>query len=336
MWNDAKKPAQALWAIIALCLVCLPLSSQTSQGTIQGGVFDQSGGAIADATVSVVDVARGITRALMTDSAGQYAAVNLTPGTYTVRAEAKGFRTVEHSGVLVEVGQTIRVDLVVQPGEQTQTITVTGEIPAVNTTDATLGGTVTNRSIMELPLNGRNFERLLDLRPGTVSTPGAGTGSANANGRRLQNNTFRVEGIIQTVNTTGSTIMNQFYRGGDSGSLLPIDAIQEFNAQYNPKAEYGFRDGSVVSVGIKSGTNSIHGTAYAFGRDASATDSANYFTGQVTPANLEQFGATAGGPIIKDKLFWFVNFEAVRDTTGNTGTTTTPTFVGGRELATVW
>ena len=91
---------------------------------------------------------------------------NLTPGTYTVRAEAKGFRTVEHSGVLVEVGQSVRVDLVLQPGEQTQTVTVTGEVPAIDTTDATLGGTVSNQSINALPLNGRNFERLLQLRPG--------------------------------------------------------------------------------------------------------------------------------------------------------------------------
>jgi hypothetical protein len=329
LWKHVKKAAQGLGFAIAFCLACLPLSSQTSQGTIQGGVFDQSGGAVAGATVSVIDVARGVTRALTADGAGQYVAVGLTPGTYTVRAEAKGFRNVEHSGVLLEVGQTVRVDLVVQPGEQTQTITVTGEIPAIDTTDATLGGTVTNRSIMELPLNGRNFERLLDLRPGTVSTPGAGTGSSNSNGRRIQNNTFRVEGIIQIVNTTGSTLMNQFYRGGDSGSLLPIDAIQEFSASYDSKAEAGFRDGSVVNVGIKSGTNSIHGTAYAFGRDASATDASNFFTGQVTPANLEQFGATAGGPIIKDKLFWFANFELVRDVTGNTGTTQAPTSVAG-------
>ena len=218
LWKHIKKAALGLGFAIAFCLACLPLSSQTSQGTIQGGVFDQSGGAVAGATVSVIDVARGVTRALTADGAGQYVAVGLTPGTYTVRGEAKGFRNVEHSGVLLEVGQTVRVDLVVQPGEQTQTITVTGEIPAIDTTDATLGGTVTNRSIMELPLNGRNFERLLDLRPGTVSTPGAGTGSSNSNGRRIQNNTFRVEGIIQIVNTTGSTLMNQFYRGGDSGS----------------------------------------------------------------------------------------------------------------------
>src|SRR5690242_19784619 len=128
LWTNPIRAAQILGCTIALGLVYLPLFSQTSQGTIQGGVFDQSGGAIVGATVTVVDVARGLTRALTADGAGQYVAANLTPATYTVRAQARGFRTVEHSGVLVEVGQTIRVDLVVQPGEQTQTITVTGEI----------------------------------------------------------------------------------------------------------------------------------------------------------------------------------------------------------------
>ena len=117
--------ARVLGAVCAVCLICLPLLSQTNQGTIQGGVFDQTGGAVAGATVSVVDVARGVTRTLTTDGAGQYIANALTPGTYTVRAEAKGFRAEEHSGVLVEVGQNVRMDLVVQPGEQTQTITVT-------------------------------------------------------------------------------------------------------------------------------------------------------------------------------------------------------------------
>ena len=120
---------QLLGATVAFLLVCLPLLSQSTQGTIQGAVTDQTGGVLVGATVSVIDVARGVTRSLTTDSAGVYVATNLTPGTYTVRAEAKGFRTVEHTGVLVEVGQNIRVDLVAQPGEQTQTITVTGEVP---------------------------------------------------------------------------------------------------------------------------------------------------------------------------------------------------------------
>jgi hypothetical protein len=317
----------------ALFLISLPLFSQGNQGTIQGGVFDQSGGAVAGAMVSVADVARGVTRALTTDAAGQYVASSLTPGTYTVRAEAKGFRTVEHSGVLVEVGQNIRVDLVVQPGEQTQTITVTGEIPAVDTTDATLGGTVSNESINSLPLNGRNFERLLQLRPGVVTSPGSGTGSQSTNGMRTGEDLTMIEGLSQMSPSTGASVLNASYRTGDASSLLPIDAIQEFNTQQNPKAEYGWKAGSVINVGVKSGTNSLHGTAYAFGRDATATDAANYFSTPAfpgaTPATLEQFGATAGGRIIKDKLFWFLGYEGLRTTLGDVAVDTIPTSIAG-------
>ena len=312
---------------LAFCLVCLPLFSQTNQGTIQGAVFDQSGGAIAGAMVTVTDVARGIARVLVTDAAGEYVAVNVIPGAYTVRAEAKGFQAVEHSGVQVEVTQTVRVDLVLQPGEQTQTITVSSEAPAVNTTDAILGGTVSNQAINELPLNGRNFERLLQLRPGVFAAVGAGTGVTTTNGRHTQNDLFRLEGIAGISQTTGSGILNNVYHGGDSSSLVPLDAVQEFSSEQMPKAQDGFKDGSVVNVGIKSGTNSIHGTAYAFGRDASATDAGNFFrtagVSSVTPATLEQAGATAGGAIIKDKLFWFATAEFLRDNVGDIITTDT-------------
>ena len=202
--------------------------------------------------------------------------------------------------MLVEVSQNIRVDLVVQPGAQTQTITVTGEVPAVDTTDATLGGTVSNQSINALPLNGRNFQRLEQLRPGVVVAVGAGTGiSQTTNGRDNTDDMLRVEGIAGLAQSVGSSVLNAQYRKGtDSSSLVPIDAIQEFSSEQNPKAENGFRDGSTVNLGIKSGTNSIHGTAYAFGRDASATDSGNYFStpgiSAVTPATLEQSGGDGG------------------------------------------
>ena len=312
-YRCSKTAGQWLGVGLVSLLLCLPLFSQTSQGTIQGGVFDQTGGAVAGATVSVIDVARGVTRALTTDGAGQYVANDVTPGTYTVKATAKGFQTVEHSGVLVEVGQNIRVDLVVQPGEQTQTITVTGEIPAIDTTDATLGGTVSNSEINALPLNGRNFDRLLQLRPGVVTSVGGGSANgAQTNGRRNTDDELRVEGIAGMAQAQGSDILNATYRTGDADSLMPIDAIQEFNTEQNAKAEYGFRDGAIVNVGVKSGTNSIHGTAYAFGRDGAATDATNYFSGTVTPATLEQFGATAGGPVLKDKVFWFAGYEGLR------------------------
>ena len=134
-----------------------------------------------------------------------------------------------------------------------------------------------------------------------------------------------VEGIPQLTGTGSlNGVMNVAVKGGDSQSLLPIDSIQEFNTQQNPGASVGWRDGSTISVGVKSGTNSIHGTAYAFGRDASATDAANFFTAQKTPATLEQFGATAGGPVLKDKLFWFVGYEGLRLFQGNVNVLTIP------------
>jgi hypothetical protein len=317
--GESKKAIRVLALMMLLLLSAhLPLFSQGTLGVIEGGVFDQTGGAIAGATVTVIDVARGNNRVLTTDAAGQYVATNVTPGTYTVRAEAKGFRTEEHTGVLLEVGQNVRVDLVVQPGEQTQTVTVTGEVPAIDTSDSTLGGTISNQAINSLPLNGRNFERLLQLRPGVFVAPGSGTGAYSTNGRRSGSDSMMVEGLTQMGPSNGSSIINYHFEGyGDSASLLPIDAIQEFNTEQAPKAEYGWRDGSVVLVGIKSGTNSIHGSAYAFGRDASATDAANYFTSAVTPAALEQFGATLGGPILKDKLFWFVGYEGLRANVGD-------------------
>ncbi len=334
-WLSRVVPA--LGATAVLFLICLSAFSQSNQGTIQGGIFDQTGGAIAGATVSVIDMARGVTRSLTTDAAGEYVAPSLLPGTYTVRAESKGFRTTEHSGVLVEVGQTIRVDLTVQPGEQTQTVTVTGEIPEIDTTDATLGGTVSNATINALPLNGRNFERLLQLRPGVITNPGAGAGNASTNGRRTGNDLLLVEGIAQIGPSNGTTTLNAVYRTGDANSLVPIDAIQEFNTQQNYKAEYGWRDGSVVNVGVKSGTNSIHGSAFAFGRDSKATDAHNFFTpGTATDATVEQFGAVAGGPIIRDKLFWFMGYEGLRTTLTNPVVDTIPadiampSFVGSK------
>jgi hypothetical protein len=324
--RSIRKVVQLLGVAVAVLLISLPVFPQGSQGTIQGSVFDQTGGAVAGATVTIIDPARGSSKVLTTDSAGAYNSQNLTPGAYTVRGEAKGFQTVEHANVLVEVGQNVRVDLTLQPGAQTQTITVTSEAPAIDTTDATLGGTVSNASINALPLNGRNFERLLQLRPGMVVGVGAGSGQASSNGLRQGEDLFVVEGLVQLGPTGGNSIMNSNYRGGDTSSILPIDAIQEFNTEQNAKAEYGWRDGSVVNVGIKSGTNSIHGTAYAFGRD-SAWDAANAFTGTQTPLSLEQFGGTAGGRIIKDKVFWFAGYEGLRYLLGDANVLSIPSDV---------
>ena len=161
---------------------------------------------------------------------------------------------------------------------------------------------------------------------------GGGTGTVQStNGRRTAMMCCGWMGSLD-AQSTGGSLLNRVPRGRLS-EPLPIDAIQEFTPEQNPKAEYGWRDGSVVNLGIKSGTNGLHGTAYAFGRDAAATDSPNYFPGTspggVTPATLEQFGATAGGRIIKDKLFWFASFEGLRVLTGDVNLLTMPTSVAG-------
>ncbi len=318
-----------LIAAAAMLLSARPAFSQSSTSSIRGTLTDSTGGVVPNAGVTVLDVARGIARDLTTDAAGQYLASNIIPGAYTVRATAAGFRTIERTGIIVEVGQNVRVDLVLQPGEQTQTVTVTEEIPFINTTDAQLGGTITNLQINELPLNGRNYYRLLQLRPGIVTAIGTGTGNNQyTNGRKQGDDLFRVEGIATIAQTAGHAgVLNAGYRSGDSGSLLPLDAVTEFNTATMPKAEDGWKEGSVISLGIKSGTNTLHGTAYAFGRNARATDARNYFdtTGKPTPATLEQFGGSAGGAIIKDKLFWFAAYEGLRDNLTGLNNITIPT-----------
>src|SRR5215472_1279155 len=157
--------ARFLGAIFVVLLLCVPAFSQGSNGRILGTVTDQSGGVVSGATVTVIDTERGTTRVITTDDAGAYNAPNLTPGNYTVRGEAKGFKRIERQGVVIEVGHEVRVDLTVQPGEQNQTVTVTESVPLVETTNATMGGTLDNAVINDLPLNGRNYQNLLGLRP---------------------------------------------------------------------------------------------------------------------------------------------------------------------------
>ena len=319
----------ALFAVCVSLLASLPIFSQANLGRILGAVTDQTGGVMAGATVTVLDVQRGISRTLSTDGAGEYNAPNLTPGTYTVRVESKGFKTAERSGILLEVGKDIRVDLTLQPGEQSEKITVTESLPLVETTNATLGGTLSNQTINDLPLNGRNYINLLTLRPGMQVYPGGGGSTRSANGTRTEDIGYLVEGVREDDPYGGSSVLNAAIAAGDSSTSLPIDAIQEFNTEQNPKAEFGWKPGAIVNAGIKAGTNSIHGTAFAFGRDT-AFDARNYFDQAPlpkAPIALEQFGASLGGPIKKDKLFYFVNYEGQRYSVGSTLFATPPATV---------
>jgi hypothetical protein len=320
---SAERPSQAAARTALLILLIFVFSlngfSQSTAGRVLGTLVDQTGAAVPGATVVVSDVDRGTSRTLTTDEAGAYAAADLQPGNYKIKVAAKGFKSIERPNIVIEVASDVRADFTLQPGEVSEVVVVQEDVPLVNTTSATLGGTLSNQEINDLPLNGRNYENLLQLRPGVVRYPGGGFSTTSANGLRAEDNAYFVEGLFNSEPYSGQAIINGSGIAGDSATILPIDAIQEFNIQQNSPAEYGWKPGAVINVGLKSGTNRLHGTAFGFGRDG-ALDGRNYFND--APATklgrtLEQFGGSVGGPIIKDKLFFFGAYEGQRYNVGN-------------------
>jgi hypothetical protein len=310
-----------LFATLILMVVSLPALAQSTAGRVLGSVTDPSGAAVVGATVVIADVERGTSRTLTTDETGTFVAPDLQPGTYKISVEYKGFKRVERLNVRIEVATDVRADFALQPGKISEIVTITEDIPLLNTTSATLGGTLSNKEINDLPLNGRNYENLLQLRPGIIRYPGGGFSTTSTNGLRAEDNAYLVDGLFNSEPFSGQSIINGAGIAGDSATILPVDAIQEFNVQQSPSAEYGWKPGTIVNVGLKSGTNHMHGSAYAFGRNT-PLDARNYFntvaSGAKNPRNLEQFGGTAGGALIKDKLFYFGAYEGQRYTVGNT------------------
>jgi hypothetical protein len=314
----ARKTIYAPCTILGVLLLSVELFAQANFGRILGTVTDQSGGVVPAATVTITDTQRGLARTLTTDAVGEYNAPSLIPGTYTVRVEAKGFKALDRQNVVIEVGKEVRLDLTPELGEQTQTVTVTDALPLVDAATPTLGGTLSNAEINDLPLNGRNYENLLSLRPGVMIQPGGGPWTQSTNNIRPDETVWMVDGVINANFWDARSVANMSSPLTEGATILPIDAIQEFNLMENPKAEYGWKPGAVVNVGIRSGTNTFHGTAYAFGRDVS-WDARNVFNpapNPILPVQLEQFGSVVGGPVKKDKLFFFAGYEGLRSHIG--------------------
>jgi Carboxypeptidase regulatory-like domain len=315
-------------AYLCLLTVCLvgSLSAQTYQGRILGLVTDPTGAVLPGAQVTIIDVATGATRTLTTTTSGEFVAPNLEPGPYTVMVEAAGFQKFQRIGLQLEVARDIRVDAALHPGPVDITVTISDEAPVINTTNDVLGSTFSNDAVNELPLQGRDFQNLVTLQPGIQREPGGGLLSITANGNRATDNNFIVDGIDDNDAYYGDTVLNEPGVTGTPATHLPIDAIQEFNVQSSPEADYGYKPGAIVNIGIKSGTNQFHGSAYYFHRN-NALDARNYFNPIGTPLSalrLHQFGASGGGPIFKNKLFVFANYEGVRDIVGNPVSVDTP------------
>ena len=312
-------------------LVCLPAHSQTL-GRISGIVTDSSGGAVAGATVTVTDVGRGVARTVTTDGAGAFSAPDLTQGNYSVHATFAGFKAFDRQDIPIGVGADVHVDVKLEPGEQNQTITVSGEAPAITTTNAQLEGTISGDALSDLPFSGHNYVQLLGLLPTFQMRPGSGAGPTqnNSNGLRGEYNVYVLDGVAdQMAYYTTSAINGGYPAGGpEQAVLLPTDAIQEFNVVENSKAEFGWRPGAQLNVAIKSGANAIHGTAFALGRDTSLV-ARNAFFSTKPPVAFEDFGATFGGPIKKDKLFYLLGFEGQRYDVGNPKNISVPSTASG-------
>ena len=231
------------------------LSAQTYQGRILGTVTDSSGAVVADAKITVTNMATNTSRTLVTNHAGEYVAPDLDPGTYAVLAEAPGFKKTESRSVILEVSRDVQVNLQLRPGAVSETVEVTEQQTFADTSDSTLNGVLENKAINELPLQGRDFQNLLPLHPGVQRTPGGGFQSLISNGNRPDENNFFIDGAADNDVYYGESVVNEAGVQGTPASFLPLDAIQEFNTQESPSAEYGEKPGVVMNLGLKSGTN---------------------------------------------------------------------------------
>ncbi|MGA7574842.1 MAG: TonB-dependent receptor [Terriglobales bacterium] len=320
------KLVRAAVVIAGVIFLTVGIWGQSQEGRISGRVTDQSGAVLRKAQVTVENAATGVKRLLETNSAGEYFALDLEPGSYRVSAEYAGFKKSVSTPVLLEVSRDIRVDLQLTPGAVMETMVVTAEGQLADTTNSTLNGVLSNKAISELPVQGRDFQNLLELHPGVQRTPGGGFHSVTSNGNRPDDNNFFIDGADDNDAYYGETVVNDAGISGTPASFLPLDAIQEFNTQESPTADYGVKPGVVMNIGIKSGTNDLHGTAYYFHRNA-AFDARNYFDPAPSPLSsllMHEFGVSLGGPIKKDRWFYFVNYEGIRDKVGNPGLTDSP------------
>jgi hypothetical protein len=285
--------------------------------SISGRVVDASRAGIGSATVTVKSLETGATRVVTTEESGDYRVTSLPLGPQEVRIEKRGFKAEVRSGVRLTVGQEAVVNVHLEVGEVTEQVTVTEEVPIVNTTTASTAGVVGQREIKDLPLNGRSYDALITLNPGAINysaMKSANTSTSDGNtftvaGRRTGENLFLLNG----VENTGSSQL-AVTPGGVSGYLLGIDAVREFNVMTDTyPAEYGKRAGAQINVVTQSGTNVPHGTLFEFLRN-NVLDARSTFaqTSSAPPFRQNQFGGSLGGPIIKDRWFLFGNYEGYR------------------------
>jgi len=334
----------------AAALLLIPTSAwaQSFRGSIRGTVTDPSGSVIAGAKVSAKSIGTGLQREAATGADGGYVLAELPAGEYTVTAESAGLSpSAQNVQVNVGLNTTANFDLT-KVAQRTEQVTVTEEAPLVEASRDVLGEVVDHKLVTDLPLNGRDFGKLVALVPGATVEPSgvaaiqSGFGQFSINGNRDRSNNYTLDGTDNNDPFFNNSALNQTGIGGAPASLLPIDAIQEFNLQSQFPAEYGRNSGSVVNIITKSGTNHVHGSAFEFLRN-DAMDARNYFNRTIDPGTglpvektafrNNQFGGSLGGPILKDKTFFFGAYEGQRERVGSDFTFLVPTAYQIQEAA---
>jgi hypothetical protein len=325
-------------SLVVMLLSSMSTLGQVAGATILGTISDSTGGGVPNAQVSIKDVATGVVRTVTTGSVGFFTAPNLLPGKYDVAVSAPGFSEALVAGINLTVGAQQTVNLVLTVGTMAQEVKVAAAAPAVDLATSTISGEVDGSTIRDLPLNGRDWAQLATLEPGVnevrnqAAVGGVSTGDVvralrgfgnqlSISGARPQQNNYRLDGVSINDYTNGAP-------GGVLGSLSGVDGIQEFSIlTTNYSAEYGKTSGGVINAVTRSGTNDFHGSAYEFLRN-SALDARNFFDDParlIPPFKRNQFGGTIGGPLVKDKTFWFFNYEGLRQSLTTTQSNTVPT-----------
>ena len=325
--------SRCAWVVVFAIVSFCALRAQTFRGGITGTVTDSSGAAIAGANVLVTNPATGLSRSAATDDSGNYFVNELPLGSYAVTASKAGFRTVTASGVEVAVATPERVDMKLSPGEVSEKVEVTAAVPLVETANNNQGGTIEAHQAENLPINGRDYLKLIVQVPGATSdasgeadSPGS-FGTISVNGNRGRSDNYLLDGTDMNDGYRNDPAINEAGVFGTPATILPVDAVAEIPVINSGEAEYGRNSGAVINIVTKSGTNGFHGDIFENLRNQNL-DARNFFNPVGTPQdsfNNNQFGGSLGGPIVKDRTFFFVSYEGQREHGGIPLTTTVPT-----------
>ena len=324
--NHPKFKQAVSWGATCLLLlffVCTRAHAQVDQGAVTGVVEDSSGAAVANAQVTLTNLDTGLTLQRATNASGVYVFSPVKIGNYQVSATAPGFETTSQPHLHVDIQQRLDVNLKLLPGSVSQTVTVSGDAPLLQTEDAAVGQVISTETINDTPLNGRNWVYIAQLTAGVAppfgNTRGSGTGDFVANGQRAEQNNFILDGVDNNTN------LIDFLNGSSFVMRPPPDALAEFSIQTsNFSAEFGHSAGAVMNASIKSGTNEIHGDMWEYLRNTNL-DSKDWDATSIPPYHQNQFGATLGAPLWKSHLFYFGDIEINRISIASPTTTTVPT-----------